>query len=68
MPIFRAENLQHALQAANALKLYGEQYAWFAGTKDEEASFDATCCNDMKVGRDGPSKRIFCGNNDFVPR
>jgi len=44
-----SENIQMALSAANDLMYYGEQFAWFAGTKDEESSFDATCCNDMKV-------------------
>ena len=29
----RAERIQQTLNAANSLLMYGEQYAWFAGTK-----------------------------------
>ena len=29
----KAERIQQTLNAANSLMLYGEQYAWFAGTK-----------------------------------
>jgi len=43
------ENIQNTLNAANQLRMYGEQFAWFAGTKDENAEFDATCCNDMSI-------------------
>ena len=37
------------LRKANSLKMYGERYSWFVGTKSSNASFDASCCTDMKV-------------------
>ena len=38
-----------AIQTADSLKMYGERYSWFVGTKNSDYSFDATCCSDMKV-------------------
>lgn len=35
--------------AADSLKLFGEKYNWFVGTKSLEFSFDASCCTDMSV-------------------
>ena len=34
---------------ADSLKLYGDRYSWFVGTKNSDYSFDASCCSDMKV-------------------
>jgi len=42
-------NIKMVLEVANELKMYGEQYAWFAGTKEDDVEFDASCCTDMKV-------------------
>ena len=38
-----------ALQTADSLKMYGERYSWFVGTKTSNYSFNASCCADMKV-------------------
>jgi ionotropic glutamate receptor len=43
------ENIKNALMTADSLKLYGERYSWFVGTKNSDYSFDASCCSDMKV-------------------
>ena len=37
------------LRKADSMKMYGERYSWFVGTKSSAASFDASCCTDMKV-------------------
>ena len=37
------------LRKADSMKMYGERYSWFVGTKSSNASFDASCCTDMKV-------------------
>ena len=38
-----------ALMTADSLKMYGERYSWFAGTKSSDYSFDASCCSNMRV-------------------
>jgi len=42
-------SIKSVYEAATALKMYGEKYAWFAGTKDSEVEFDQSCCEKMKV-------------------
>ena len=37
------------LKLAESMSLYGEQYSWYFGSKSTSASFDATCCSDMRV-------------------
>jgi len=44
-----ADTLKQVYDAANELKMYGEKYAWFAGTKEAGAEFDPSCCDDMAV-------------------
>ena len=34
---------------ADSLKMYGERYSWYVGTKTSDYSFDASCCVDMNV-------------------
>jgi len=44
-----SETLMNVYKAANELKMYGEKYAWFAGTKETGAEFDSSCCDEMAV-------------------
>ena len=43
------ENVKKALMTADSLKMYGERYSWYVGTKASDYSFDASCCADMNV-------------------
>ena len=47
--LLSADTLKQVYDAANELKMYGEKYAWFAGTKEAGAEFDPSCCDDMAV-------------------
>lgn len=47
--LYRTENFQRMLKLAESMSLYGEQYSWYFGSKSTSASFDATCCSDMRV-------------------
>jgi len=44
-----SETIKSVYMVANELKMYGEKYAWFAGTKESGAEFDASCCDEMAV-------------------
>jgi len=44
-----SDTLMNVYKAASELKMYGEKYAWFAGTKESGAEFDASCCDEMAV-------------------
>ena len=46
---YSPENIKRAMVAADSLKMYGERFNWFVGTKDSDYSFDASCCADMNV-------------------
>ena len=43
------ETSQKILRMAEGMGLIGERYSWYLGTKSTSASFDATCCSDMRV-------------------
>ena len=43
------ENSQRVLRVAEGMHLLGEKYSFFLGSKSTRASFDASCCSDMRV-------------------
>jgi len=43
------ETLEKVFEIVNELKFYGEKYSWFAGTKEADAEFPASCCDDIDV-------------------
>ena len=62
------ETSQKILRMAEGMGLIGERYSWYLGTKSTSASFDATCCSDMRVLLFNPvevSKGLMSQNKSF---